>query len=507
MRKIIFALLAVVFIASSCNNDNIPVPTALYVGEKTTFTLSANGETREIEVKTTAQLQLEKSEETNWCNAELVNNNKLVVTVQPNARLAGRSATFTLIAPDRKLEVIIEQSGQPSIAMPVIRAEASSAATNYNIGVSYDGDLGNGFFVTNTTDAVHELTYYLEPTNQVQLVGITYYPRLPNAGGTVANGNFSTGSVWISKNNSPDNFRKMMDFDMEKTIQTTFLEFPSPQTDVYAVKLVIDGGGATQGGSASCREIVFNGAAIPSASEKFILPSKNSFIFSENGGETSVGVLSNSTSILATSDAGWCNVSVDGSFIKISATSNTGERRMANITVTGSEGGSQTITVRQLAPSSLLEVAGATAVNVHGEINVGEGSVDYMFDGKVDANIWHSYYGGGQNLSNGGPYVLDFALNNVSKLSHIHYYPRQAAVDTEGNNQGGNGNFGLIEVWTKSGADYVKAMDFACGEKGAMSEIVLPTPVDNVTNVRIVIITGRGGHASCSEMKFLGDRR
>lgn len=508
MKKILFALL-LVFIASSCEDDKIPVPTVLYVGESNTFILSANGETREIDVTTTAQIQLVKEEGADWCTVTM-EGSKLVVKADPNARLVERSTSVKLVAPDRDLTVLLQQSGQASIAMAVTRAEASSAAANYSIGVSYDGDLGNGFFVTNTTDATHELTYYLEPTNKVQLAGITYYPRLPNAGGTVASGNFATGSVMVSKTSNPTSFQKVMDFDLKKTIQTTFLEFPAAQTDVYAVKLVIDGAGVSQGGSASVQEFVFNGTAIQSASEKFALVTKNLHIFSESGGSTSIGVLTNSASISASSDAGWCTVDVDGNFVKISANANTGERQNATVTVTGSEGGSQTITVRQLAPSSLMEVTGATAVNVRGEENVGEGSIGAMYNGTyVDGNYWHSNYDG-QTLANGGPYRLDFALANVGKLSHIRYYPRQGAtptLDTEGNNQGGNGNFGKIEIWVKSTGDYVKVMDFACGEKGAMSEIVLPAPVDNVTNVRIQIISGRGGHGSCAEMQFFGTKK
>lgn len=510
MKKILFALL-LVFIASSCEDDKIPVPTVLYVGESNTFTLSANGETREIEVKTTAQLQLQKAEGSDWCTVEMAGD-KMVVKVDPNARLMERSTTVTLIAPDRKLDVTLVQSGQPSVAMAITKAEASSASTNYSIGVTYDGDLGNGFFVTNNTDATHELTYYLEATNKTQLAGITYYPRLPNAGGTVASGNFSTGSVMVSKTSSPTSFQKIMDFDVEKTIKTAFLEFPTAQTDVYAVKLVIDGGGASQGGSVSAREFVFNGTARASASEKFVLAAKTSLVFGETGGQTSVAIVSNSASISASSDASWCTAEAESGFVKISATANTGDRQVANITVTGSEGGSQTIVVRQLGSSSMLEVTGATALNVRDEPNTSpsEGSLAFMYDGSTtNGGYWHSDYAT-WNLSNAGPYKLEFALANVAKLSHIRYYPRQAAtptLDTEGNNQGGNGNFGQIEVWTKSTGDYVKIMDFACGEKGGMSEIVLPTPVENVTGVRILLVTGRGGHGSCTEMQFFGTKK
>jgi hypothetical protein len=510
MKKIIFVLITLVFIASSCIDDKIPVPTAIYVGEKNAFTLSANGETREIEVMTTAPLKLEKEEDVDWCNIELVENNKLVVTVQPNARLVGRSTTAKLVASDKELELVLEQSGQPSIAMAVSRAEASSTAAGYDLGVSYDGDLGNGFFVTLTTDPVHEVIYFLEPTDKVQLVGITYYPRLPNAGGTVANGNFSTGSILVSQVGSPENFQKVMDFDVKRTIQSAFLEFPAAQTNVHAVKLVINGGAASQAGGASFREVVFNGTAVKSAAEKFVLLAKKSYIFSENGETTAIGVLSNSESITATSSAAWCTVSVDGSFINLTATANTGSRQTADITVTGSEGGSQTIAVQQLAPSSLLEVTAATAVNVRGEVNTGEGSIGSMYDNNIDQNYWHSDYSNSQSLANAGPYQLEFDLANVGQLSHIRYYPRRGnppTLDTEGKNQGGNGNFGRIEVWVKSGSDYTKATEFQCGEKGDMSEIVLPTPAANVTNVRILIISGRGGHGSCSEMQFLGVKK
>ncbi len=510
MKKIIFALLALVFIISSCTDEKIPVPTGIYVGENNLFILSANGETQEIEVMTTTQLTLQKPEGVDWCTVELVNNNKLVVTVQPNARLVSRSTTVKLVAPDKELQVVLEQSGQPSISMAVSRAEVTSSAAGYNLGVSYDGDLGNGFFVTLATNPVHEFTYYLEPTNKIQLVGVTYYPRLPNSGGTVANGNFSTGSILVSKISSPTNFEKVMDFDVKKTIQAAFLEFPTVQSNVYAVKLVINGGAASQGGSASCREFVFNGTAVQSAGEKFVQLANTSLIFNDNGGTTPIGILTNNTSVTATSSAAWCAVVVDGNFIKVTTTANTGDRQTANITVTGSEGGSQTLTVQQLAPSSLFAVTGATAVNVRGEPNTGEGNIANIYDNNIDQNYWHSDYSNGQTLANGGPYRLEFDLANVGKLSHIRYYPRRGnppTLDTEGKNQGGNGNLGRIQVWVKAGADYTKAVEFNCGEKGDMSEIVLPTPISNVTNVRIEIISGRGGHASCAEMQFLGTKK
>ncbi|GHT20244.1 hypothetical protein AGMMS4957_06550 [Bacteroidia bacterium] len=504
MKNRIFALLALVCVASSCKEDAILVPTALYVGEETTFTLSANGETREIEVNTTANLRLEK-EETDWCTVELAGNKKLVVTVKPNEKIVGRNSILTLHAPDRKLDVTIAQRGQPNIAMKVVSATASSSAAGYSIDVSYDGDLGNGFFVTAVdAAATHELTYVLEPTNELQLVGVTYYPRLPNANGTVANGNIGTGTVWIAKNATPTNFEKVRDFDLEKTIKTAFIEFPSPITDVYAVKITADGS-ASQANSFSCREIVLNGTGIRTAPSKFVIPEKSLLSFSNAGSAATVSVLTNSTSITATSDAAWCSISIDGSFVNVSVSANTGDRRTANITVTGSEGGSQTITVRQLAPSAMLAVTAADATPT----SLAEGAIGNMWDGKVDANYWHSDYSA-NSLSTTGPYTLEFTLANVSKLSHIRYYPRQAATvtrDTEGNNQGGNGNFGRIEVLVKTTGNYTKVMDFRCGEKGAMSEIVLPTPIDNATGVQILLHSGRGGHGSCAEMEFYGSQK
>jgi hypothetical protein len=504
MKKIAFALLALVFAASSCTDDKIPVPTVLYVGEETTFMLSANGETREIEVITTAPIQLEKSEEVDWCSIELKDNNKLVVTAEPNARLVNRRTGITLAAPDRKLNISIEQSGQPSIAMKVANATASSTYSNNNIDVTYNGDKGNGYFMTTNAGSEQVLTYYLEPNSNVQLVGITYYPRLPGTGATTpSSGAWGKIAVAVAKTTAPEQFETVLsDYDCNKPLKdAVFIELPAAIPNVSAVRITVDAA-TSQGSYASLREIEFNATALQSGTDKFVLPNQNAMTIAKEGGAVSIGVLSNGNSVDASCDASWCTVNIDGSFVNVSVEANNGDRRTASITVTG-EGGSQaSVAVLQLGNSSMLEI-GEVKASTTAEPD--EGKITNMKDGDK-TTYWHSDYSTTPSSALLiKPQTIEFELVNVARLSHIRYYPRQTSLDVNGNNTGGNGNIGRIEVSVKSsGGSYQKVMDFHCDEKGQTSEIVLPNPVDNATGVMFTIYSGRGMHASCAEMEFYG---
>jgi hypothetical protein len=484
---------------SGCKETDFPVPTALYVGDNTTFNVSANGETREIEVKTTANLIL-TADEAAWAAISYDDaTHLLTVKAERNNSPSERATMVTLAAPDRALTLTIAQSGQPALNMQVVGCTTNmewSSGAGYNETKSYDGSASTyTFTATKPASGIYELTYELKKDERVQLAGVNLVPQASAGSGT-----FGLVSIAVSTADNPTNFRTLVtDYDCKQVGTPTFIPFEESIANAHSVRISVPASSTKGGNNFRLAEIEFKGIASIESTEKFFIVLSSSATFTQDGSSTEVGVVTNSASITAQATDDWCSVVIDGSFVKLSAGANAGHMRRTNVTITGSDGGTATLSVAQFGSADQKLTAGSvTASSEEAASNEGGkgGPVSFTIDNNPDT-YWHSAWASPAPK----PHWANFVLDNAASLDFMRYYPRQP--------NGGNGNFGEIEVWIKTSADadLVKAMDYNCGMKTTMSEIVLPKSYTNVEQVKVVVNTGTGGHASCSELEFYGTKK
>lgn len=235
MKKIFICILTVIT-CISCKEDEIPVPTALYVGEDQ-IEAAIGGETKTIDVKTTASDLALKATDVSWCKTTL-NGTTLTIEIQKNNSLAARETSIELVTPDRSLTVPIKQAGQPTIPIEITDAWASSFQPDVDgegeIKYSYDKDMTTLYHShwTILSDK-YELIYYLKGAPTLALM--TYYPRT-NGG----NGTFGKIEIYASTVNDPENFKKIMDYDCGLKATPSYIELKDPVPNAYAAKIIVD---------------------------------------------------------------------------------------------------------------------------------------------------------------------------------------------------------------------------------------------------------------------------
>lgn len=192
-------------------------------------------------------------------------------------------------------------------------------------------------------------------------------------------------------------------------------------------------------------------------------------------------------------EATWCTVKIEGENLVITAEKNnsiTGRETSVKVATSDRD---ITIPIKQEGqPTVKLTVVSGTASSFHS----GE-DIDKSFDGDYES-IYHSEWGIDES-----PYTLVYNLSDTSSsLDLISYYPRPGT--------GLNGIFGKIEIYvsTKENSEFVKIMDYDCGGETVTaankqpSHIELPGTIVNPLAVKFIVLTGRGGFASCAEMEF-----
>ncbi|MDR1004564.1 MAG: discoidin domain-containing protein [Prevotellaceae bacterium] len=498
MKRILYICLALLVLAG-CKETDFPVPTSLYVGDNTTFNVSANGETREIEVMTSANLTLTTAD-ADWAVISYDAAKRiLTINAERNDSPSDRNTTATLTAVDRALTLTIAQSGQPALNMQVAGATSNVTAwysASYDLSKSYDGATSTYTYTANApASGIYELTYQLAADKRVSLAGVNLVPQSSAGSGT-----FGLVTIEVSTADTPTNFRTLVtDYDCKQVGTPTFIAFEESIAGAQFVRISVPAASTKGGNNFRLAEIEFKGIASTGSSEKFFIPLATSASFAQEGGSASIGIVTNSASISAQVADDWCTATIDGSFVKLTAGANADHMRRTTVTITGSDGGSATVSVGQFGSADQkLTASNATASSQESTDNEGSngGPVAFAIDGNT-ATYWHSAWA----TSAPAPHWANFHLDNAASLDFLRYYPRQPS--------GGNGNFGEIEVWIKttSDADYVHAMDYNCGMKATMSEIVLPKSYTNVEQVKIVVNTGTGGFASCSELEFYGTKK
>lgn len=196
------------------------------------------------------------------------------------------------------------------------------------------------------------------------------------------------------------------------------------------------------------------------------------------------------------SAAAWCSYTKEGKVITVTATENTTSAQRAT-TITVKVGNDEkTIPVTQSAgattpggnESAKFTIKGGTASS---EETVSEQQgFALSFDGDLNT-FWHT----GWSTKDEFPFTATYEIEGADRLDYIVYYPRP---------DGGNGVFGEIEIHAKAEGsnDFVKVMDYNCERRTTASTIVLTQPVANPKEIRFIIKSGNGGHASCAEMEF-----
>ena len=187
----------------------------------------------------------------------------------------------------------------------------------------------------------------------------------------------------------------------------------------------------------------------------------------------------------------WCTVVIEGENLVIKAETNESyAARETNVKVTASDR-EASLTIKQNGRQSVkMTILRATASS----FQEGE-EIEKSFDGDKEKTYYHSNWGEKKDA-----YELIYYLQeDAPSLDLISYYPRSNA---------GNGTFGQIEIYasTKANSEFVKVADYDCKMVGTPSHIALSTSVINPVAVKIVVITGKGGFASCAEMEFFAKK-
>lgn len=171
--------------------------------------------------------------------------------------------------------------------------------------------------------------------------------------------------------------------------------------------------------------------------------------------------------------------------------------RTAKVNLTTADGSlKRTINVTQQPNTAAETLTGDISLAVTkaqaSQSQSGEG-IERTYDGKT-GTFYHSPYYGATNF----PVTLTYTLKGAPHVDYILYTPRQ-----DGNS---NGNFGNIKVeysTSTTSTQWETVVETDLGESSAFSRIDLgEAGIDNAARIRISVLSGAGGFASCAEMEF-----
>ncbi|RYZ97817.1 MAG: hypothetical protein EOP47_20820, partial [Sphingobacteriaceae bacterium] len=125
----------------------------------------------------------------------------------------------------------------------------------------------------------------------------------------------------------------------------------------------------------------------------------------------------------------------------------------------------------------------------------GDGLASYSIDNDRNT-MYHSRYSPSKfEVSPSNPAILTYNFTNNPTIDYLVYYPRLI---------GDNGNFGEVEVLYKLNGQttFTSLLTNNIAFRSAPSIITFPSTLQNVVAIQIIVKTGAGGFASCSEMMF-----
>ena len=200
-----------------------------------------------------------------------------------------------------------------------------------------------------------------------------------------------------------------------------------------------------------------------------------------------------------TDDASWIETKVgnDGK-VYIHATANPEiTSRAGNVTFANVEHGiTETFTIVQGRNESVETVPGdILIIPSGGSVNSQQGSSgwDKTIDGDINS-MWHTAWSG-FDVSESNPAILEYQFSDVESIEYINYIPRSG---------GGNGCFGLVDVYTKcyGDSDYVLYASYDWKGAGSARTIKFEGGLKKPRAIKFIIKSGAGNFASCAEMQF-----
>lgn len=114
-----------------------------------------------------------------------------------------------------------------------------------------------------------------------------------------------------------------------------------------------------------------------------------------------------------------------------------------------------------------------------------------IMDGN-ETTIWHSNYSKNAGKDHGKNHVITIKYDIPATIEKIEYLPRS--------NQG-NGTFTQFNLTYVSSEEHTLSTCEWNGTNGKYQTYELPESIPNVTEIRIEILNGKGGYASCAELK------
>lgn len=107
---------------------------------------------------------------------------------------------------------------------------------------------------------------------------------------------------------------------------------------------------------------------------------------------------------------------------------------------------------------------------------------------------YHSVWGNGNPVTPDNPAILTYEFKDVSHIDYINYIP-----------SGGNGNFGVVEVYIKQEGDKEFKLHgkYDWKESSSPSTIEFKGGLKNPTAIQFKVLSGMNKFASCKEMEFM----
>ena len=226
------------------------------------------------------------------------------------------------------------------------------------------------------------------------------------------------------------------------------------------------------------------------------VPHKQTISYAER--TLSIDVVAN-VDYTVTDDASWIETKIgnDGK-VYIHATANPEiTSRAGNVTFANEAHGiTETFTIVQGRNESVETVPGdILIIPSGGSVNSQQGSSgwDKTIDGDINS-MWHTAWSG-FNVSESNPAILEYQFSDVESIEYINYIPRSG---------GGNGCFGLVDVYTKcyGDSDYVLYASYDWKGAGSARTIKFEGGLKKPRAIKFVIKSGAGNFASCAEMQF-----
>ncbi|MBK9151881.1 MAG: hypothetical protein IPM26_13195 [Saprospiraceae bacterium] len=118
-------------------------------------------------------------------------------------------------------------------------------------------------------------------------------------------------------------------------------------------------------------------------------------------------------------------------------------------------------------------------------------NIEKSFDGNLNT-LYHSSW-----TATTFPVTLNYRISGGVTVDYLKYIPR---VD------GTNGNFGKVQIYYNTlnqgqAGEFIHLMDFDFRQSGLPVKVDFPQSIKPY-NIRIVVLNGSGGFASCAEMEF-----